>query len=487
MSNISIWFTPLWLLATGLTAGALVLFLAWLLLRATKPQAAASITRAMCEGILLPLSYFIGGLALVAALATTSMPVNEAWQSLQRLGSVSPISETATVPAGEEVEVAASFRSDELQSYTITSEQEIVVNTEPGKGYTSPLLTVEGETPYEWKTGGIRSRGFEGDVEKLYLVNETKSDSEVTLQFKRNVEMPQVRLILYSALALIGFVLLYFLIQLLAPQVSVIASATSKETISQPIFLLLLMGGAVLLFAYVWIPYNTFGEDVKMVKTTGMTTIKVLAIIMALWTASVTIADEIEGRTALTVLSKPVGRRQFVLGKFLGIVWPVTLMFIILGIFFFGLVSFKVVYDARESSKEVPIWQDCYREVIQILPGLTLAFFEAVIMAAISVAVSTRLPMIPNLVICGSIYVLGHLAALIVNSSVGEIVYVRFIGQLLAVILPVLDHFEAEGAIALDSVTIPGSYLLYAGLYSALYCAVAMLLALILFEDRDLA
>ena len=183
------------------------------------------------------------------------------------------------------------------------------------------------------------------------------------------------------------------------------------------------------LFAYVFIPYNTFGEDVKMLKTSGMTTIKVLAIIMALWTASTSVADEIEGRTALTVLSKPVGRRQFILGKFLGIVWPIVLMFVILGLVFLLTVSFKVVYDARESAKTTPEWQECFAEVVRIVPGLVLAFFESVVMAAISVAVSTRLPMLPNLIICGSIYVLGHLAALIVKSSAGENVFVRFVAS----------------------------------------------------------
>jgi ABC-type transport system involved in multi-copper enzyme maturation permease subunit len=223
-----------------------------------------------------------------------------------------------------------------------------------------------------------------------------------------------------------------------------------------------------------------------MLKTSGMTTIKVLAIIMALWTASTSVADEIEGRTALTVLSKPVGRRQFILGKFLGIVWPILLMFLILGLVFLVTVSFKVVYDARESSKVTPDWQECFAEVVRIVPGLVLAFFEAVIMAAISVAVSTRLAMLPNLIICGSIFVLGHLAALIVKSSAGENVFVKFVGRLLSVVLPVLDHYEIEGAIA-GATAVPPAYLWWALLYSALYCAAAMLIALIFFEDRDLA
>ena len=78
------------------------------------------------------------------------------------------------------------------------------------------------------------------------------------------------------------------------------------------------------------------------------------------------------------------------------------------------------------------------------------------------------------------------MAALIVKSAAGEIVFVRFIGKLLSVILPVLDHFEIEGAIAGAS-SVPMSYLGWALLYSVLYSGAAILLALIFFEDRDLA
>ena len=251
---------------------------------------------------------------------------------------------------------------------------------------------------------------------------------------------------------------------------------------------MLLIGiGVVVLVAFVFIPYNTFGEDVKMLKTSGMTTIKVLAIIMALWTASTSVADEIEGRTALTVLSKPVGRRQFILGKFLGIIWPIVLMFVILGFVFLLTVSFKVVYDARESSKTTPEWTECYAEVVRIVPGLVLAFFESVIMAAISVAVSTRLPMLPNLVICGSIYVLGHLAALIVKSSAGD--KSCSCGSSASCCRWCCRCSTTSRSKAPSPARRACRWRTLAGRCSTARCtrAAAMLLALFFFEDRDLA
>lgn len=289
---------------------------------------------------------------------------------------------------------------------------------------------------------------------------------------------------LVAALAIL-FGLLY-LLSAMAPKVYAIARTTSKEATSQPLFYVILIIGVLALLIFPFLPYNTFGEDVKMVKSEGLTLIKILAVILAVWTASVSIAEEIEGRTALTLLSKPIGRRQFIFGKFLGIIIPVAIVFILLGSFFLATVSYKISYDARETAKEPPTVEECLAEVAQVTPGLALGFMEAIMLASVSVAISTRLPMIPNMIICISIYVLGHLVPLLVNSAVGNNDFVRFAGDFSAAVLPVLDHFNMETAISTGQVVLV-AYLGWAALYCAIYCIVAMLLALLLFEDRDLA
>ncbi len=285
-------------------------------------------------------------------------------------------------------------------------------------------------------------------------------------------------------LALAGFM---GLLSLVAPKVTAIAVITAKEGMSQTLFWVILgIGAFLLLIVFPFVPYNTFGEDIKVVKDSGLTLIMVLAVIMALWTASVSIADEIEGKTALTLLSKPVGRRQFIIGKYLGILLPVAIIFIVLGVLFLGSVSYKKVYDARESSGETPTAAQCRQEMQQIAPGLLLGFFETMVLTAISVAISTRMPMLPNLLICSSVYVLGHLVPVLVNSAVGRFEIVHFVGQLIATVLPVLDHFTMYSAVATGR-DVPMDYLAWSLVYCLLYSAFALLAALWMFEDRDLA
>jgi hypothetical protein len=279
---------------------------------------------------------------------------------------------------------------------------------------------------------------------------------------------------------------LYAVLSLVAPKVAAVMTATAKEGLSQPLFYVALGIGSFLLILFTFVPYNTFGEDIKMLKSSSQTLIMILSIVVALWTASVSIADEIEGRTALTLLSKPVGRRQFVIGKFLGVIAPVAVLFTLLSVLFLATVSYKVPYDARENSQQPPKAADCMVEVQQAVPGLFLAFLEVIMLTSISVAISTRLPMLPNLVICASVYVLGHLVPLIVQSSVGRFPIVLFFAQLIAVVLPNLESFNIEAAVFTGR-AVPMDYLGWAMLYCGLYTLFALVAALFLFEDRDLA
>lgn len=295
----------------------------------------------------------------------------------------------------------------------------------------------------------------------------------------------------FVGLAAVGAILalfpLYFLIVAISHKTAAIAQATAKESLAQPVFFVVALIATVLLLLFPFLPYNTFGEDIKIVKDSGLTVILLAAVFVAVWNASVSVAEEIEGRTALTLLSKPVGRRQFILGKFLGILFPVAILFIFLGTIFMTTVSYKVVYDARETSHPEPEWRQCLNEIQQTTPGLLLGFFEAMVFTGISVAISTRLPVLPNLIICLMIYLVGHLTPVLMQSSdVGDNQIVQFMGTFLATVFPVLDHFNIQSAIAAGK-PVPWGYVGWAFVYSSIYSAIAVLAALIMFEDRDLA
>lgn len=289
-------------------------------------------------------------------------------------------------------------------------------------------------------------------------------------------------------------------------QMGIIARATAKEAIRQPVFFLLLGIGLVLLVVNTILPFFSLGEDIKMLKDCGLAIILFCGMFLGIWTSSTSISEEIEGKTAMTLLSKPINRRQFVTGKFIGIFNTVLALMLPLMIVFLVLVYYKVGYDAREAGKQVtdvvvqaadaesqpttfdqkitPV--DQLAAVIQILPGLALIILEVTIMTSVSVAISTRLPMVVNIVTCMTIFVIGHLTPVLVRTVFEKLEPVKFMAQTIATLLPSLEIFNTQAVVATGKI-IPAEYLGYSALYCAAYCAAAILLAFILFEDRDLA
>ena len=289
--------------------------------------------------------------------------------------------------------------------------------------------------------------------------------------------------------ALIVFLLFgvaVFLVRTYLPKVGAVAWVTAKEALFQPLFVILTLVGIFALFIFLLIPYNTLGEDIKLVITQGLTIVTLFSVFFAVWTASSTIADELDGKTALMALAKPLSRLKFILGKYVGVIIAVTLLFLILGTFFLNTVSYKVVYDARESSKDIPAAIECAEAVYRILPQLVLAYLQTLILAAIAIAVSTRLPLLPNLTLVLMTYLLGNIAPVIVQASEGQNPIVMFVANIVSVILPCLAHFNMETAVSMG-LPVPGLYVAWACVYALLYGGAMLIVSLFLFEDRDLA
>ena len=488
------WATPIWLISVGVALGLLVLGAAWGVLYLLSRPAAAWVVDSVREGILLPIFYLAVGLsafALAGIALIPGLPYRELLNSAARMSAVGPKSfEIEVPPATTDYPLDnLRLRTAELTGFTAESEKPVTVQTNIlfGLGRNVNFRLTPG-TSFQWVKPFVaeKERVVQDPITNWTATNVGETPAKLVIHAETGIAFPQVKVVPGTALALAALVAVYLLLRLATPKVSAIALTTAKEAMAQPLFFVVLALGCFALLAFIFVPYNTFGEDVKMLKDSGLTLIMVLAMIVAVWSASVSVSEEVEGRTALTVLSKPVQRRQFVLGKFLGVLGPVVVLFVVLGMLFLVTVSFKVVYDAREVAKTEPPWQLCYMEVIRTVPGLVLAFLETVVLASISVAISTRLPMIANLLVCASIYVLGNLVPMLVNSSVGKFEIVRFVGQFIATILPVLDHFNIQAAVAAGA-AVPLSYLGMAVVYCALYSTIAMLLGLAMFEDRDLA
>ena len=185
-----------------------------------------------------------------------------------------------------------------------------------------------------------------------------------------------------------------------------IARGTLKEAIRQPAFVLTLTFTILFLIALKYIPFFAGKDETKFYIECCLATILMSGMSLGIWLASTSVADEIEGKTAMTLLSKPINRRQFVIGKYLGILQSLLLLVLVCGTLLYFFTYEKTGYDAREASSgrlDFVFWTKVswlpfqvptavpqrWEMAIRVIPGLSLIFMEIAVMTAISVAIST--------------------------------------------------------------------------------------------------
>src|SRR5665213_2865648 len=111
----------------------------------------------------------------------------------------------------------------------------------------------------------------------------------------------------------------------------VIIRHTFQEAVVQPIYSVVLALGAAILFIFAALPFFTLGEDTKMFKAVGLDIVLLLVLISTLFATSKSIFEEIEDRTMLTLMSKPIQKWEVLVGKFAGIALSALLGIAILG------------------------------------------------------------------------------------------------------------------------------------------------------------
>ena len=358
-----------------------------------------------------------------------------------------------------------------------------------------------------------------------------KSDSQTLNWYGRYIYGS----ILHLQLIIDLFLLMPHAVVLVWRKGGAVAYAAFREACRQPLFWLIVAGGTALIWISASVPYFTFGDDYKMMKQIGFDIIMLSAALFGVLAASMSISEEIEGRTAVTLMSKPVNRRQFLIGKYLGIVMSCLIMSLILSWTLnfalrwhrefdpinyaadptdpFSAPADKLVdpmtFQAQKTvvplfEKPVPsapgksLARGCglwFSDTVAHNLGVLLGFGQVMILVAIACALATRLSFIVNLVICLLIYIVGHLAPVLIKvteAGGGDAAMglVGFLGRLFDVLLPALEFYNMGPAIIRET---PldlwqfGGYVLTVLGYSVIYTAIALIVGLLLFEDRDLA
>jgi len=133
----------------------------------------------------------------------------------------------------------------------------------------------------------------------------------------------------------------YHLIIKIMNTILALAKNTFRETIRDKILYTIAFFGILLILSSKLMAGISAGEEAKTTLDFGLGMIHIFGILITLFVGTQMIAREMEGNMILILLSKPLSRGQFLLGKFLGLSGILFLLTSIMGGIFFFLVPFS--------------------------------------------------------------------------------------------------------------------------------------------------
>lgn len=316
------------------------------------------------------------------------------------------------------------------------------------------------------------------------------------------------------------------------------------ETIRQPIYgVLILVTFAVLLLNVPlagWTMGTGAGDfdvtDQQMLLSLGLSTLLVSGLFIAAFSAAGTLAREIEDRTILTVVSKPISRATVVIGKYLGVSGALALAFYLSGLVFLMTVRHGVMTSVSDPY-DMPVivmglvafalslgmalfcnyffglnfaasgllfgaillslalggiafvgkgWKVVGLDkglphVADLLSGMSLMLLAVLVFAAVAVAASTRLGQAMTLLICIAVFLIGSMSEYLFGRLAG----VNPLAKLAYVLVPNLAIFYSLDAVTQGQI-VPLDYIGLAAAYALCYIVALLALGMLLFQRREL-
>ncbi len=231
----------------------------------------------------------------------------------------------------------------------------------------------------------------------------------------------------------------------------------------------MLVFGLVLIGSSQLFSFLSPGEEIKMIKDVGLSTIEFFGTLIVIFGAIGAISSEIEKKTLYTLLTKPLRRRDFVIGKFLGVSLTTFVNFLVMAIFFIGLLFFKQ-----------------HTVSLGIFKALILIFFELLTLGAIALAISTFASPAFTVIFSIFLYLVGHLISY--GHSIMEQtnnVLLRTVGTAFYRIIPNFENFNIRDKIAVG-LLVKWSYLAKTISYGLIYIALALLIGIYFFQKKEI-
>ncbi len=243
---------------------------------------------------------------------------------------------------------------------------------------------------------------------------------------------------------------------------------TFLESIRDKILIILIILGFLLMASAKIIQPLALGEETKIIKDLGLSSINLITVLIAIFVGGRLIYKETEKRTIYLILAKPVRRWEFILGKFFGLLLVLFVSLLILSIGFFLVLLFMNIKT----------------EPTILLPLLFLNF-ELAIITALAIFFSTLVTPIGAAIFTFILYFIGHftrdlkaLAAMVKNPLI------QLLANFFYYFLPNLSNFNIK-AFAVHNVPISSEVIIFTLIYGLIYTAGLLFFSTLIFSRKD--
>ncbi len=251
-----------------------------------------------------------------------------------------------------------------------------------------------------------------------------------------------------------------------------IAKQTLEDMLRRKILLILLIVAVGMIALGPSVGFLSPRESSVVLKSLGLAVILIAGLLITILAGIQVIPTEIERRTIYTVLSKPVQRYEFILGKFLGGLATVFVMIAAMGVVFLGVVA----------------WQDAHHAVSrEMVTGVAMTFFQMMLLGAMAIFFSTFATPVVNFFLTFAIFMVGNMSSVTESLTSNKNPATKLLATVLHYILPNFGNFNIQNKLIHPEQTLsnPTVFIFQNIVYAIIYSAILLLLAILVFDRRE--
>jgi ABC-type transport system involved in multi-copper enzyme maturation permease subunit len=250
-----------------------------------------------------------------------------------------------------------------------------------------------------------------------------------------------------------------------------IASNTFREAVRDRVLYNLIAFALLLSGAAIFVGQISIGIERLVVVNLGLTAVSLFGVVIAIFIGIGLVSKEIEKRTLYTVLSRPVRRWEFIVGKFFGLAGTLVVNTFFMGIGVFG----ALLYVAHKFSKPDAV----------ILLALYFIILEFLIICSLALLFSSFSTPLLSAVFAFSLFVIGSFADDLRGFAGMTHGFTRWIATGAAYLVPNFSTLNVISAVAHQQ-AVSGLLIAQNTGYALFYTAMVLSGAVLIFERRNL-